>query len=144
MTYNFRKLIFSTHVLFLLMSNTIYAAPIDDARLAANNILKSVHDMKYQDLWDNMTSDFYKKAITEQSFINNITLARNPMGKVQSSQGISEAHATYDPDSGYKGDIFVFDYNTKYDSGDYAERIVVINENNSGYKMSGLYGVKKN
>ena len=94
---------------------------------------------QFEQLWDSQTSEFFKRQITRESFIENLTLGRQQLGAPGASAFMQVTMATSDPASGYTGEIYVFNYRNAYASGEYLERIVVVKDDDGEFRLSGLW-----
>jgi hypothetical protein len=112
----------------------------DNASKAAKDILSSIHQKQFVDVWDSQTSAWYKAKITKDSFIANLTLGRQPLGSVVDTKFVDMAYSQTDPSSGYQGEIYAFNYLTTYTVGKFYERVVVIKESDGKFRLSGLFG----
>ena len=111
----------------------------EDATAAAKAIMTSLAEKNYQRLWDEQTSKWFKERIGKESFLANITMGRSPIGKLKSSKVIDVGLTTTDPASGFKGKIYTVNFSTSYETGNFYERIVVIEEDGR-FLMSGFNG----
>lgn len=111
----------------------------EDATTAAKAIMASLAEKNYQRLWDEQTSKWFKERIGKESFLANITMGRSPIGKLKSSKVIDVGFTTTDPGSGFKGKIYTVNFSTSYETGNFYERIVVIEEGGR-FLMSGFNG----
>jgi hypothetical protein len=119
---------------------TAFADEASDARTAADTIIDLLGDGSYGKLWDSHTSNLFKSAMTRDSFIANMKFGRQSIGKRASKKLVDQGHTDGDPSTGYKGDVYVFNYRNVYDSGTMFERVVVIKEDGNEFKMSGIWG----
>ena len=115
------------------------AADKDEAARAAQHILATLQQQQFEQLWDSQTSEFFKRQITRESFIENLTLGRQQLGAPGASAFMQVTMATSDPASGYTGEIYVFNYRNAYASGEYLERIVVVKDDDGEFRLSGLW-----
>lgn len=127
--------------LLLLAAGFSLAADQDDARNAASDILTAIQGGEYSKLWDTKTSAFFKSKLTKDSFLANMTMGRQQLG---SSTGapkfVDMAYSQNDPATGFKGEIYAFNYLSSYAAGKFYERIVVVKEQDGKFRMSGLWG----
>lgn len=127
-------------LVFVLFPSYVNAAEKDDALKAANAILESLFERRYQTLWDNQTSDFFKKQASEQSFLANMSIGRAQLGDKIDSELIDMSFSNYDPATGHKGRIYAFNYLNTYSVGRFYERIVVIKEPDGNFRLAGIWG----
>jgi TIR domain/Protein of unknown function (DUF4019) len=111
------------------------------ATAAATAIITSLAEKNYQRLWDEQTSKWLKERMdnNRESFLANIALIRAPTGPLKSSKVIDVGFTTTDPNSGFKGKIYTVNFSTSYETGNFYERIVVIEEDGR-FLMSGFNG----
>jgi hypothetical protein len=112
----------------------------DDALKAANAILGDIQKLSFEILWNDQTSDVFKSSTSKDSFLENLTTARQPLGQATDSEFIDMTHAETDPGTGYKGEIYAFNYLNTYAAGKYYERIVLVKEKDGKFKFAGLWG----
>lgn len=112
----------------------------EDAQKAAKGILTSLQQKKYETLWNNQTSEFFKSRTTKNSFLANLTMGRQTLGAAGESKFVDMAYAQTDPTTGYKGEIYAFNYLNTYAVGKFYERIVVVKEKDGIFRLSGLGG----
>jgi len=134
---------FSRSIVFafalLLVVPQLRAADAKDAEQETQRIVSMLASRKYEALYDQDTSAFLKNLVTKGSFIANLTMQRNGVGALQNSQLVSQSHSNFDPGSGYKGDIYVFDYLNTYAAGKFYERIVVVKDDDGQFRLSGYF-----
>jgi hypothetical protein len=138
MKINLRALLFA--FLFAVMPLPSLAADQDDAAQAAKEILHSLREGQYTKLWDTQTSAFFKAKMTKDSFLANMSMGRQQLGKPGNSKFVDMAYSQSDPSSGTKGEIYAFNYLNAYAAGNFYERVVVIKEADGKFRMAGLWG----
>ena len=117
------------------------AADQDDARKAASEILASLRSGQYVKLWDTQTSAFFKSKLTKDSFLANMTIGRQQLGSpIGDPKFVDMAYSQNDPSTGFKGEIYAFNFLSSYSTGNFYERIVVVKEQDGKFRMSGLWG----
>jgi hypothetical protein len=116
------------------------AADQDEATKAAKDILASIQKQQFEKLWNTQTSEFFKSKMTKDSFIANLTLGRQQIGAPTETKFIDMAYTQIDPSTGFKGEIYAFNYLTTYSVGKFYERIVVVKEKDGKFRLSGLWG----
>jgi len=126
--------------LFAASSLPAIAGDQDDALKAAKEILTSLQQKKFETLWNNQTGEFFKSKTTKDSFIANLTMGRQQFGTPGESKFVDMAYAQSDPTTGYKGEIYAFNYLNTYAVGKFYERIVVVKEKDGKFRLSGLWG----
>ncbi len=132
--------LFVATMLVLHWGSTV-AADQDDAKKAASEILASLHTAQYTKLWDTQTSEFFKSKLTRDSFLANMTMGRQQLGTPTGNpKFIDMAYSQSDPSSGFKGEIYAFNYLSSYTVGNFYERVVVVKEQDGKFRMSGLWG----
>jgi hypothetical protein len=111
----------------------------DDALKAANAILGNIQKLSFEVLWNDQTSDVFKSSTTKDSYIVNLANARQPLGQAADSEFIDMTYAQTDPTTGYKGEIYAFNYLNTYAAGRYYERIVLVKEKDGKFRFAGLW-----
>lgn len=128
--------------IFVWLSCTSFAARADDAAeatRAAEQILTMIADNHLNTLWDTRVSKFFKDRISKNVFLANLSQGRASVGGARiNSQVVDVTYANQDPQSGYKGDIYICRFLTKYPGGDFYESIVVIKEPDGQFRLSGM------
>jgi Protein of unknown function (DUF4019) len=127
-------------LLLTLVFGVAMAADQDDAAKAAKEILESIRNKQFEKLWNFQTSEFFKSKVTKDSFIANLTLGRQQLGSPGESKFIDMAYSQIDPSTGFKGEIYAFNYLNSYSAGKFYERIVVVKEKDRKFRLSGLWG----
>jgi hypothetical protein len=127
-------------VLFISCVIPSMADDQDDALKAANELLGNIQKMRFEVLWNDQTSEVFKSSTTKDSFLENLTTARQPLGEPADSQFIDMTYAQTDPGTGYKGEIYAFNYLNTYATGKFYERIVVVKEKDGKFKFAGVWG----
>ncbi|MEW6427911.1 MAG: DUF4019 domain-containing protein [Thermodesulfobacteriota bacterium] len=112
----------------------------DASEKAAANILSMLAKKQYYDLWDSQISDWFKRTVTKEAFIANMTLGRARIGELVDSKTISNDFSDFDPSSGYKGTIHSVTFLNTYTNGKFFERIVVIKEKDGSFRLAGIWG----
>ena len=115
-------------------------AQSNKAEASARQLIGNLGAQKYQTVWDQETSGWFKQRTTENAFLANMTMGRASLGNLNKVTLVSTDHSIQDPTSGYQGDIYVFTFRDTYSVGDFFERIVVIKENDGEYRLSGIFG----
>lgn len=110
------------------------------ARQAANTIIQLIAAKKFAELWDVHVSDWFKQRLTRDAFLGNMALGRSMIGQLTSSNVVQTQHSTFDPGSGYSGDIYTFMFLNTYSNARFYETVVVIKEPDGRYRISGLQG----
>jgi hypothetical protein len=127
--------------LLMLASWQSFATDQDDARKAASGILTSLRSGHYSKLWDSQTSAFFKSKLTRDSFLANMTIGRQQLGApIGDPKFVDMAYSQSDPSTGFKGEIYAFNYLSSYAAGNFYERVVVVKEQDGHFRMSGLWG----
>lgn len=111
-----------------------------DAKRAAQEILASLQHNQFETLWDRQTSQFYRSRVTKQSFIANLTIGRAQFGSPGQSQLIDESYSQTDLSTGFRGEIYAFNYLNSYANGRFYDRIVVVKKNDAKFRLAGLWG----
>lgn len=132
--------------LFAAILSAVTPAPLsaderDDAIDAAVLVMDHLGNKKFGDLWDNLTSDWFKSSTgaNKQSFIANMTIARQPIGSLMQSDILDVKYMTSIPGANYTGKIYIVTFSNSYSTGKSFEQIVVVDENGV-FKMSGFFG----
>jgi len=128
--------------IFLTLSWGIsVAADQDDARRAASDILTSLRTGQYPKLWDSQTSEFFKSKLTRDSFVANMSMGRQQLGSPTGDpRFVDMAYSQSDPATGFKGEIYAFNFLCSYSAGNFYERIVVVKESDGKFRLSGIWG----
>lgn len=117
------------------------AADQDDAKKAASEILTLLRSGQYTELWETQTSTFFKSKLTKDSFLANMAMGRQQLGNPTGDpKFIDMAYSKSDPSSGFKGEIYAFNYLSSYAAGSFYERVVVVKEQDGKFRMSGVWG----
>jgi hypothetical protein len=116
------------------------AASENAAQKAAEDILQSLSNGEFKTVWDKKVSRFIKDRTSEDAFLSNMSMGRPTLGKLQSFTLVSREHASRDPASGFIGDIYSMTFRSKYPTGEFYERIVVLKEADGAYRLSGIGG----
>ena len=132
--------IISSMYLFISLTTSVMASDQDDALKSSKNILTALQKKEFEMLWDNHTSEFFKSKTTKQSFLANLTMGRQQLGVADKSEFVDMAYAQTDAATGYKGEIYAFNYLNTYSAGKFYERIVVIKEKDGKFRLAGLWG----
>lgn len=112
-----------------------------EAEKAAVAILNALDNKQYEVIWNTMTSGWFKSKTTKDSFLAQMTMGRAQLGgSATEKELIDSSFATQDPSSGIKGKIYAFNFKTAYPAGKFYERIVVMQEKDSKFRLSGLWG----
>lgn len=111
----------------------------EDALKASQEILASLQQKNFEKLWNSQTSEFFKSKTTKNSFVANLTIGRQQLGASSENKFVDMSYAKNDPASGYKGEIYAFNYLNSYALGKFYERIVVVKEGGGRFRLSGLW-----
>jgi hypothetical protein len=110
------------------------------ATSAANQIQTLIAEQKLNTVWDTLVSKFFKDRFGKSVFIANLSQGQVAMGgRPLSQQFVDVTYSSFDPQSGYKGDIYACRYLTKYPVGSFYQSVVVIKEPDGQYRLSGLF-----
>ncbi len=126
-------------VVFVNLFSVALADNADDAKNSANAIMTEMSKGNYQNVWDNHMSQWFKSKLTKDSFLANLSLGRSMLGARINSKLVDVSYTANDPASGYQGDIYALTYTNKYHGATVYERVVVINEDGNGFKLSGFF-----
>ena len=130
----------SVFISLALLSVPAAAAEQQDAEAAAKAIISSLDGRQYKKLWDAQTSAFFKKQVSEDSFLANMSMGRAPLGKLLNSRFIDVSFSQHDPATGFQGRIYAFNYLNTYAAGKFYERIVVVKEPDGQFRLAGIWG----
>jgi hypothetical protein len=112
-----------------------------DALKAASDALASIRSGQYAKLWDTQTSKFMKSKVTKDSFFANMAMGRQQLGSpIGEPRFVDMAYSQGDTSTGFKAEIYAFNYLSSYLQGDYYERIVVGKDEDGIFRMVGLWG----
>jgi len=109
------------------------------AQQSGEDIVKALGQQKYKLVWDEKVSQWFKKQVTEDGFLANMSMGRAQLGSMQSTSLVSSEYASTDPSSGFRGDIYALTFRSKYANGELYERIVVIKDIDGQFKLSGIF-----
>ena len=133
------KFLVSFLTLFFIFSSQLWASESDDAYAASEKIIDLIGDGKYDEVWKNYMSPFFKSTMTEDSFKANLVLGRQMLGSRKSKKLIDKQRTIGDPNTDYQGSVYAFNYKNTYTSIILYERIVVINQDGHGFKLAGFW-----
>ena len=97
-------------------------------------------EKKYTELWNTKTSKFYKKNITKDSFLANMSIGRSQLGVLTGSNIVDVQYSERDELTNYDGKIYSITFLSEYTVGNFYERIVVTKETDGIYRLGGLWG----
>lgn len=127
-----------------VMHHSAVAAERDEAEKSAVTVLRMLDEKNYEGLWNNLVSTWFKDKTTKDSFLANMAMGRAQLGgKSTETQLVDHTFATSDPASGYKGKIYAFNFKTAYPAGKFYERVVVIQEKDGKFRLSGIWGTPR-
>lgn len=126
-------------ILLFALSNPVWANESDDAYIASEKIIDLISNGKYDQVWNNYMSKFFKSTMTEDSFKSNLVLGRASLGTRKSKKLIDKQRTIGDPATGYTGSVYAFNYKNTYTSMTLYERVVVINQDGKGFKLAGFW-----
>lgn len=126
--------------LFAFLPGMAIASDQDDATRAAKEILVSLHAKQFEKLWNTQTSPYFSKNLTKDSFLANLTMGRAQIGSLVESKFIDMSYSQIDPATGFKGEIYGFNFLTTYSSGKFYERVVVVKDTDGKFRLAGLWG----
>lgn len=106
---------------------------------ASEKIIDLLGQAKYEQVWDSYMSPFFKSSINKQAYQTNLTLGRQPLGERKSKNLIDSQYSYGDAATGYQGAVYAFTYQNTYENFALYERIVVINQDGKGFKLSGFW-----
>jgi hypothetical protein len=125
----------------IAMPDLAKAADSDDAAAAARLILTRLQAGQYEAVWNENTSDWFRKRTTKDSFLANMSLGRQSLGGSTSPpEFVDMSYAKADPATNYQGEIYAFNFRTSYAVGKFYERIVVIKDTDGQFRLSGVFG----
>jgi len=120
----------------IIFSASAHADDMSDARSAATLILKKLEQRKNREVWDSDVSDFFKKSITKQAFLGNMTVIEAQLGGPSSQRELIQQNKANGV-AGYKGMVYSFMYASEFPAANAYEMIVVVNEDGN-YKLAGI------
>lgn len=124
-------------------AGAVVAAEADDAAKAAQEIMTILGKEQYELLYDARASKFLKDQVDRDKFLTNMMIGRASLGKLKESKLLNSAASDPEPTSGYKGKVYYFEYANTYANGKYRERVIVIQESDGKFRMSGLMGMQE-
>jgi hypothetical protein len=111
-----------------------------DATQAAKQILTMVAENRLNALWESQVSKWFKDRVSKDVFLANLSQGRMSLGGARlSSQVVDVNYTNQDVQSGYKGDIYYCRFLNKYPAGSFYETVVVLKEQDGGFRLSGLF-----
>jgi hypothetical protein len=116
------------------------AADTDDAAKAAREIMATLGKEQYEQLYDVRASKFLKEKVDKDKFLTNMMIGRAPLGKLKDTKLIESAISEPNPASGYGGKVYYFDFLNTYANGTYYDRVIVVQESDGKFRLSGLMG----
>ena len=130
--------------LLILMSlsfstNSQSADEADDARITSGRIMDLISGGNYAEVWDSHMSDFFQSSMTRDAFLANLTIGRQMLGQFVEGELIDMAYSDNDPQSGYQGSVYAFNYANTYSGLRMYERVVLIDEDGDGFKLAGFW-----
>lgn len=129
----------SLALLMSLVYQPVLADQTDEARAVAIDILKKIETKNNSELWQNHVSDWFKKKITRDAFLANMTITQSQLGGIGAGRTLIQQNtADGDSQTGYTGKVYTFLFATTYPLAKVYEMIVLIREN-TDYRMSGIY-----
>lgn len=130
---------------FVWLLCTPFAARADDAEQAAQTaqqILTLIAENRLNTLWDTRIGKLFKDRVGKEVFLANLSQGRvNVGGASLSSQIIDITYTNQDPQSGYKGDIYVCRFLVKYPSGNFYQSIGLTKDPDGQFRMSGINAI---
>jgi len=111
----------------------------EDAESAVNRIRCAVSSRAYDDLYDNLTSEYFKAKSRRSDFIQNLKQGRATVGAVVTTTSLFDTYSDFDSQTGYRGKIYSFDFHVKYERAAFFERIVVTKDPDGRYRLAGLW-----
>jgi Protein of unknown function (DUF4019) len=124
----------------ITLQNALSQSSEASAEMAASDILKSFSNQEFKTIWDQKISDWARKNWSKDGFLSSMAMSRPQLGKLIDSQVITKEHATFDQATNYTGDIYAITFRNKYTTGDFYERLVVVQDSDGKYRLSGIYG----
>lgn len=134
-----KRLLVGFLILLFALSSQVWASESDDAYAASEKIIDLIGSGKYDQIWNQHMSPFFKSTMTEDSFKANLVLGRQMLGARKSKKLIDKQQTIGDPATGYQGSVYAFNYKNTYASVALYERIVVINQDGNGFKLAGFW-----
>jgi uncharacterized protein DUF4019 len=135
-----KKFIRFVLVIALCMPCFAAADEKEEAETISKKIVELLGQGKFAEIWDNYTAKSFKSTVTRDSYLANMSIGRQMFGKLESSSLVDVNYSTHDPATGYNGAIYSFTYLNNYSQVKAYERIVVIDQDGSGFKLAGLWG----
>lgn len=114
------------------------AGEAEDAQAAVERIRRSISDQNFERLYDDQTSEFFKAGIRRAEFLQNMKQGRAQVGATKSINAMSHSYSEIDPQTGYRGKIYAFDFLVKYDKGAFFERLVLVKDPDGRYRLAGI------
>jgi hypothetical protein len=109
-----------------------------NAQEAAQYILGQLAQPQYDLLWDQKVSDYAKSHMSKDAFVSRMAIARPQLGKLISFSTVSREHTMRDQLTGFEGDMYAITFRSKYEVGEFYERIVVVKDQDGQYRLANL------
>lgn len=115
------------------------ADEVSDARAVATAFRNAAANQRPDEAYD-LLSDLFKEKmkVSRSAYAESLRQGRAMVGAMKSVSDISYTYAEGDPNTGYKGKMYMFDYKVVYEKGAYFERLVVIRESGR-YRIGGIW-----
>ena len=105
----------------------------------SEKIIDLLGQEKYEQVWDSYMSPFFKSSMNKQSYTTHLTQGRQSLGPRRVKNLIDSQYSAGDYASGYQGSVYAFTYQNTYENAALYERVVVINQDGKGFKLSGFW-----
>lgn len=126
--------------LFLIgCAQPAFAGELEDAQKAVSEIKKAISQGEFASLFDTQTSAFFKARTARDGFIASMKQGRENLGPVRSSTFVSHTYSEKDLQTGFEAKMYSFDYLSRYERGNFYERLVVCKEADGRYRLSGIW-----
>jgi hypothetical protein len=130
----------SIFAMLLLCESKVAFAQEAVAQKAAEDILRSFDNGQFKTVWDQKVSQYVKERTSEDVFLSSMSIGRPALGKLIDLTSVGRDHFSRDPTTGYEGDIYGITFRSKYTSGEFYERVVVVKDADGIYKLANISG----
>jgi len=106
------------------------------AQRAAEDIIRSLADGKFNDVWNQKVSKFTHDNTSMNAFLSYM-VNHAQFGILQDLKYVSSTHFDQDQATGYRGDIYTVIFRNTYSRGEFFEYLTVVKDSDGQYRFSG-------